>query len=152
MFSVGIVHNPFCCDGKTEPAFLVGADISNDIVTVFAESAANFAFSRCCDRHSIHRWPSYCRRMSTAALQYGCTHQSQTQSAFSHMRRLQSEKRYRTMTTYAHWWGICRLCVCGAVLHDRFVGYMELPSLARQHNYREETRKGVAVEYVTQSA
>lgn len=28
------------------------------------------------------------------------------------------------------------------------VGYLELPSLARQHNYREETRKGVAVEYV----
>ena len=26
--------------------------------------------------------------------------------------------------------------------------YLELPSLARQHNYREETRKGVAVEYV----
>lgn len=30
-----------------------------------------------------------------------------------------------------------------------FVGYLELPSLARQHNYREETRKGVAVEYVS---
>ena len=30
----------------------------------------------------------------------------------------------------------------------KFVGYLELPSLARQHNYREETRKGVAVEYV----
>ena len=26
--------------------------------------------------------------------------------------------------------------------------YLELPSLARRHNYREETRKGVAVEYV----
>ena len=30
----------------------------------------------------------------------------------------------------------------------KFVGYLELPSLARQCNYREETRKGVAVEYV----
>ena len=33
-------------------------------------------------------------------------------------------------------------------IHYKFVGYLELPSLARQHNYREETRKGVAVEYV----
>ena len=32
--------------------------------------------------------------------------------------------------------------------HYKFVGYLELPSLARQRNYREETRKGVAVEYV----
>ena len=38
--------------------------------------------------------------VSTAALQYGCTHQSQAQSAFSHMRRLQFGKRYRAMTTY----------------------------------------------------
>ena len=29
-----------------------------------------------------------------------------------------------------------------------FTADLELPSLARQHNYREETRKGVAVEYV----
>jgi len=33
-------------------------------------------------------------------------------------------------------------------IHYKFVGYLELPSLAKQHNYREETRKGVAVEYV----
>ena len=33
-------------------------------------------------------------------------------------------------------------------IHYKFVGYLELPSLARRHNYREETRKGVAVEYV----
>lgn len=33
-------------------------------------------------------------------------------------------------------------------IHYKFVGYLELPSLARQQNYREETRKGVAVEYV----
>lgn len=33
-------------------------------------------------------------------------------------------------------------------IHYKFVEYLELPSLARQHNYREETRKGVAVEYV----
>ena len=33
-------------------------------------------------------------------------------------------------------------------IHYKFVGYLELPNLARQHNYREETRKGVAVEYV----
>ena len=35
-------------------------------------------------------------------------------------------------------------------IHYKFVGYLELPSLARQHNYREETRKGVAVEYLTE--
>ena len=35
-------------------------------------------------------------------------------------------------------------------IHYKFVGYLELPSLARQHNYREETRKGVAVEYITE--
>ena len=33
-------------------------------------------------------------------------------------------------------------------IHYKFIGYLELPSLARRHNYREETRKGVAVEYV----
>lgn len=33
-------------------------------------------------------------------------------------------------------------------IHYKFVGYPELPSLARRHNYREETRKSVAVEYV----
>lgn len=33
-------------------------------------------------------------------------------------------------------------------IHYKFVGYLELPSLTRQHNYREETRKGIAVEYV----
>ena len=33
-------------------------------------------------------------------------------------------------------------------IHYKFVGYLELPSLVSRHNYREETRKGVAVEYV----
>lgn len=33
-------------------------------------------------------------------------------------------------------------------MHYKFVGYLELPSLGSGHNYREETRKGVAVEYV----
>ena len=33
-------------------------------------------------------------------------------------------------------------------IHYKFVGYLELPSLGSRHNYREETRKGVAVEYV----
>ena len=33
-------------------------------------------------------------------------------------------------------------------IHYKFVGYLELPNLVRQHNYREETRKGVAVEYI----
>ena len=33
-------------------------------------------------------------------------------------------------------------------IHYKFVGYLELPSLVEQHNYCEETRKGVAVEYV----
>ena len=39
-------------------------------------------------------------------------------------------------------------------IHYKFVGYLELPSLGNRRNYREETRKGVAVEYVpnTQSA
>ena len=31
----------------------------------------------------------------------------------------------------------------------KFVGYLELPSLGSRYNYREETRKGVAVEYVS---
>ena len=30
----------------------------------------------------------------------------------------------------------------------KFVGYLELPSVAGRKNYREETRKGVAVEYI----
>ncbi len=30
----------------------------------------------------------------------------------------------------------------------KFVGYLEMPSVAGRHNYREETRKGVAVEYI----
>ena len=34
-------------------------------------------------------------------------------------------------------------------IHYKFVGYLELPSLVSRHNYREETRKGVAVEYVS---
>ena len=33
-------------------------------------------------------------------------------------------------------------------IHYKFVGYLELPSLGSGRNYREETRKGVAVEYV----
>ena len=33
-------------------------------------------------------------------------------------------------------------------IHYTFVGYLELPSLGSGRNYREETRKGVAVEYV----
>ena len=33
-------------------------------------------------------------------------------------------------------------------IHYKFIGSLELPSLARRHNYREETRKGVAGEYV----
>lgn len=34
-------------------------------------------------------------------------------------------------------------------IHYKFVGHLDLPSLVRQHNYREGTRKGVAVEYVS---
>ena len=34
-------------------------------------------------------------------------------------------------------------------IHWRFVGYIELPSLTEQKNYKEETRKGVALEYTT---
>ena len=34
-------------------------------------------------------------------------------------------------------------------IHYKFVGYLELPSLGSRRNYREETRKGVAVEYVS---
>ena len=33
-------------------------------------------------------------------------------------------------------------------IHYKFVGYLELSSLGSSRNYREETRKGVAVEYV----
>lgn len=33
-------------------------------------------------------------------------------------------------------------------IHYKFVGYLELPSIVGQHNYCEETRKGVAVEYI----
>ena len=33
-------------------------------------------------------------------------------------------------------------------IHYKFVGYLELPSLGNRYNYREETRKGHAVEYV----
>ena len=33
-------------------------------------------------------------------------------------------------------------------IHYKFVGYLELPSLAGRRNYREETHKGVAIEYV----
>ena len=34
-------------------------------------------------------------------------------------------------------------------IHWRFVGYLELPSLSDHKNYKEETRKGVALEYIT---
>ena len=33
-------------------------------------------------------------------------------------------------------------------IHYKFVGYLELPSIGSRRNYREETRTGVAVEYV----
>ena len=33
-------------------------------------------------------------------------------------------------------------------IHYKFVGYLELPSIVGQHNYCEETRKGIAVEYI----
>lgn len=33
-------------------------------------------------------------------------------------------------------------------IHYKLVGYLELPSLGSRYNYREETRKDVAVEYV----
>ena len=33
-------------------------------------------------------------------------------------------------------------------IHYKFVGYLELPSLGNRYNYREETHKGIAVEYV----
>ena len=31
-------------------------------------------------------------------------------------------------------------------IHYKFVGYLELPNLGSKRNYREETRKGIAVE------
>ena len=34
-------------------------------------------------------------------------------------------------------------------IHWRFVGYLELPSLTEYKNYKEETRKGVVLEYTT---
>ena len=34
-------------------------------------------------------------------------------------------------------------------IHWRFVGYLELPSLNNHRNFKEETRKGVALEYST---
>lgn len=36
-------------------------------------------------------------------------------------------------------------------IHYKFVGYLELPSIGSRYNYREETRKGVSVEYVPNS-
>ena len=36
-------------------------------------------------------------------------------------------------------------------IHWRFVGYLELPNLCKQNNFREETRKGVALEYSTRA-
>jgi len=36
-------------------------------------------------------------------------------------------------------------------IHYRFVGYLELPSLVKRNNYRENTRKGVELEYIPNS-
>ena len=36
------------------------------------------------------------------------------------------------------------------MIHYKFVGYIEIPECGK--NYRADTRKGVAVEYVTKSA
>ena len=33
-------------------------------------------------------------------------------------------------------------------IHWRFVGYLELPSLVSHKTYKEQTRKGVALEYI----
>ena len=35
------------------------------------------------------------------------------------------------------------------VIYYRFVGYLDLPDTIPQDNYREDTRQGVAIEYVT---
>ena len=34
------------------------------------------------------------------------------------------------------------------VIHYRFVGYIELPESSFKNNYKADTRKGVAVEYI----
>jgi len=36
-------------------------------------------------------------------------------------------------------------------INYRFVGYLELPSLVKRNNYRENTRKGVELEYIPNS-
>ena len=36
------------------------------------------------------------------------------------------------------------------MIHYRFIGYIEIPEC--RSNYKADTRKGVAVEYITQSA
>ena len=36
-------------------------------------------------------------------------------------------------------------------IHWRFVGYLELPNLCKHKNFKEETRKGVALEYSTRA-
>ena len=36
-------------------------------------------------------------------------------------------------------------------IHWRFVGYLDLPNLCKHKNFKEETRKGVALEYSTRA-
>ena len=38
------------------------------------------------------------------------------------------------------------------VIYYRFVGYVEIPPTLPRSNYKADTRKGVAVEYVTEPA
>ena len=46
--------------------------------------------------------------------------------------------------------GTGKNCKQQTKIHYKFVGYLELPSIGSRRNYREETRKGVAVEYLTE--
>ena len=36
------------------------------------------------------------------------------------------------------------------VIHYRFVGYVEIPGVSRRQHIKADTRKGVAVEYLTE--
>lgn len=36
------------------------------------------------------------------------------------------------------------------VIHYRFVGYVEIPEVSRRQHIKADTRKGVAVEYLTE--
>jgi len=38
------------------------------------------------------------------------------------------------------------------VIHYRFVGYIEIPEMAFNSNYKADTRQGVAVEYISVAA